>query len=317
MRIVFVGSAHPSFDRGWNTEHVRAALDEMGVENELVLLDEPTGLASHLAGGNDTIAWPVVYSIDKSGRSSLQSLLEEMGVPFIGPGGAACRYFRKLSFKEKLLKEGLPTPGYSVLDRTNLDNWSEFPAMIKADSSCNSWGVEMVRDRGELRERFEQFRDGDEAGVFIEARKGKAEYTVAYLPAFGAVPSVVAPMKMTITDSSAEFIDRQVKADDRSLAFDIPDSSTDRNLVLLTQQVVDFLELDGHCRLDIVQGDDDSLYCTDLNLVPFMNWSQSAKSYFPRAMALRGGPSYDAVLERLFCHSLHRAEAGRAWESRS
>jgi D-alanine-D-alanine ligase len=123
---------------------------------------------------------------------TVQELLEILGVPFTGPGAAACaRCMDKVQAKDAIEEAGLPTPDWFAFNQTafrefgaadalgRLEETLGFPLVVKPSSGGSSLGVKFARSPDEVpqalvsafsyddRVVLERFVDGRELAVSI------------------------------------------------------------------------------------------------------------------------------------------------------
>ena len=89
---------------------------------------------------------------------TLQQLLEDRGLPYVGSGPAASRLaMDKTATKSRLLENGIPTPAWQIVQAHKIkDNWSPisgigFPCVIKPIADGSSVGCKICPDLASAR----------------------------------------------------------------------------------------------------------------------------------------------------------------------
>lgn len=168
------------------------------VENALVRLghtvlpiDVGADLVKRLGAEQPDVAFVAMHGVGGE-DGTVQELLEILGVPFTGPGAAACaRCMDKVQGKDAIELAGLPTPDWFAFNQTafrefgaadalgRLEETLGFPLVVKPSSGGSSLGVKFAGSPGEVpqalisafsyddRILLERFVDGRELAVSI------------------------------------------------------------------------------------------------------------------------------------------------------
>ncbi|WP_020669083.1 D-alanine--D-alanine ligase family protein [Amycolatopsis nigrescens] len=183
-----------------------AALREEGLAVEE--WDTDAGLLERLRSGSPDAAIVALHG-GEGENGSVQTVLEMLGVPFVGTSSQGCRRaWDKPTAKAVLEKAGFATPDWVVLPHSTfrelgaqgvLDAMVErlgLPLILKPDQGGSALGMQVVRDAAELPAAMvncfaygdtvlaERFVDGVEVAVAVVERDGAAEA----LPAVEIVP---------------------------------------------------------------------------------------------------------------------------------
>ncbi len=118
------------------------------------------------------------YGIQGQARyTHVPSILEMMGVPYVGSGPLAHSIaLDKVITKMVLVQHGIPTPGFAVLERDDFEAPKlPYPVIVKPKHEAVSFGIRVCQDESELREAaariFEMFGQAVLVEQFIEGRE--------------------------------------------------------------------------------------------------------------------------------------------------
>lgn len=197
----------------------------------------------------------------------IQEILEEMHIPYTGSSPRASYLaMDKVASKEIFLREGIPTPKFSVLNdnvsKQEFKNFS-FPAVIKPYFSGSSLGVSIVRSEEELEEALEKsFSLGDRVIVeeYIEGR----EFTVGILDEVPLGVVEIIPKKSNYFDFSTKYSDDKAEF--------IAPAQIDKDLYRQIQK----LALSAHqalgcrhfSRVDIILSKGNTPFILEVNSIP-------------------------------------------------
>jgi D-alanine-D-alanine ligase len=179
---------------------VEDALERLG--HEVVALDVGGDLVERLSSERPDVSFVAMHGVGGEDGTA-QELLEILGIPFTGPGAAACaRCMDKSLAKHAIREAGLPTPDWFAFSQTafrelgaadaleRLEPSLGFPLVVKPSRGGSSLGVKFAAAAGEvpqalvsafsyddrvLLERFASGRElavsvlGDEALPVVEA----------------------------------------------------------------------------------------------------------------------------------------------------
>ncbi|MBI4335866.1 MAG: D-alanine--D-alanine ligase [Candidatus Omnitrophica bacterium] len=180
----------PSNEREISLESGRAvhkALAEAGAET--VFLYIKNGLTrDELEGFNIDVAFIALHG--RFGEDgTVQSILEEAGIPYTGSGPAASRLaIDKIASREIFIKSGIDVPRSEVLDERGRDRGDfkmmaealGFPLVVKPQYEGSSIGISVVKESARLEKAIElAFNYGDRI-IVEEYIKGR-ELTVGIL----------------------------------------------------------------------------------------------------------------------------------------
>ena len=168
---------------------VEDALERLG--HELLALDVGADLVRRLSAERPDVAFVAMHGVGGEDGTA-QELLELLGIPFTGPGVAACaRCMDKVLAKHAIREAGLPTPDWFAFNQTafkelgaadalgRLEQGLGFPLVVKPSRGGSSLGVKFAAGPGEVpgalvaafsydeRVLLERFVDGRELAVSV------------------------------------------------------------------------------------------------------------------------------------------------------
>ena len=168
---------------------VEDALERLG--HEAVALDVGADLVKRLSAERPDVAFVAMHGVGGE-DGTVQELLEILGIPFTGPGAAACaRCMDKSLAKHAIREAGLPTPDWFAFNSTafrelgaadtleRLEQGLGFPLVVKPSRGGSSLGVRFAGAASEVpqalvsafsyddRVLLERFVDGREVAVSV------------------------------------------------------------------------------------------------------------------------------------------------------
>jgi D-alanine-D-alanine ligase len=168
---------------------VEDALERLG--HEALPIDVGPDLVKRLVGERPDVAFVAMHGVGGE-DGTVQELLEILGVPFTGPGAAACaRCMDKVQAKDAIDETGLATPAWFAFNQTafrefgaadalgRLEDTLGFPLVVKPSRGGSSLGIKFARSPAEVpqalvsafsyddRVLLESFVDGRELAVSI------------------------------------------------------------------------------------------------------------------------------------------------------
>lgn len=226
--------------------------------------------------------------IGEDGR--LQSLLDFMGIRYTGSGvQSSVVAMNKLMSKQMWLGMGLPTPKFSIIDKS-IDSDELLAslggsAIIKPAHEGSSIGMTIVKNSNELNEAYQTALKFDNC-VFAEQLLPGAEYTVAVLNG-----EVLPPIKLE-TDHVFYDYDAKYLADDtRYLCPCGLSKEKEDELKALSLWAFNSLQCQGWGRVDVMVDEAGEFSVLEVNTVPGM----TSHSLVPMA-AKAAGYSFDTLI---------------------
>lgn len=282
---------------------IASALREKGYQ--VVELDlDPKRFGQQLAESGAKVVFNAVHGLyGEDGR--LQTLLEIREMPYTGSGmlaSAVC--MDKAATKRYFRDAGIPTPKCLIIKRSdiNIENKIlknfDLPIVIKPSSQGSSLGVEIVKNKADLKEAIdgafkysdtilaEEFIVGKELTVGILERAGKP----MALPVIHIAPhSGVYDFHSKYTKGETDYI---VPAD-----FDAQTTLKVQEIAVAAYKI---LGCSGIARADMMLDEQGNAYVLELNTIPGM----TATSLVPKAAAAIGMSFADLCEEILLSASL-------------
>lgn len=214
---------------------------------------------------------------------AVQERLEVLGVPYTGSGPAASRLaFDKILSKQAMLSNGIPTPGYEVLQPGGRRQMP-LPAVVKPPRQGSSFGVHRVLREAEWDAALADAMAYNGAVVVEEYIPGR-ELTVGIVGG-QALPVV----EIRAPDSNYDYRAKYTQGVTEYLApAPLPEETAGRcqDLAVRTFQV---LGGRGFGRVDFRLRDDGALFALELNTIPGF----TETSLLPKAAAAAGLPFAD------------------------
>lgn len=168
---------------------VEDALERLG--HEVLPIDVGPDLVKRLSAERPDVAFVAMHGVGGE-DGTVQELLEILGIPFTGPGAAACaRCMDKVQAKDSIEEAGLPTPEWFAFNQTafrefgaadalgRLEQTLGFPLVVKPSRGGSSLGVKFAASPAEVpqalvsafsyddRVMLERFVDGRELAVSV------------------------------------------------------------------------------------------------------------------------------------------------------
>jgi D-alanine-D-alanine ligase len=208
MRVAVLKGGR-SLERGVSLRsgaRVEEALERLG--HQVLALDVGGDMVKRLGAERPDVAFVAMHGIGGEDGTA-QELLEILGIPFTGPGAAACaRCMDKVLAKHAMREAGLPTPDWFAFNQTAfrelgagdalgpIEQNLGFPLVVKPSRGGSSLGVKFAASAAEvpqalvaafsydervLLERFVEGRElavsvlGDEALPVVEAIPGEGD----------------------------------------------------------------------------------------------------------------------------------------------
>jgi len=228
-------------------------------------------------------------------------MLDLLGVPYFSPSlkvSAVC--FDKSYTKAILNQAGVLTPdsffvgkdkcSHHWIDSQILSKF-EYPVVVKAVSSGNSWGVTVVKESNVLDEAIDHALTYSNE-ILVEKLIEGQEFTV------GVIGDYVSPVALPSVQISYknDFFDYTAKYDTTKSFEACPASISDMLERKLRQTAVDAysaVKADSHARIDMMVDIDENVYVLDINSFPGLN----SASLFPKELIVAGS-SLDEFINR-------------------
>ncbi|MCF6174534.1 MAG: hypothetical protein L3J71_02075 [Victivallaceae bacterium] len=234
---------------------------------------------------DESIVLTLSEYVDDNRERFVSSILEELGIPFVGSGSdAVCNALLKEKAKAFFIKDGIPTPAFfMVASHEDINKCSlEFPVVLKPRSSGCSEGVSIAHNQNQFEKTAKDLLAEFKQPVMVEEYIGGIncrEYTVGVLNNDGnrvaIFSEIIIPEKngvklLTEKVKNNQETDRITEVNDSLIREKL------RSIALKTMQSVDGKDVG---RVDI-RYDGSNFYVLEINLFPGLG----DDSYLRRAL---------------------------------
>lgn len=287
---------------------VEDALERLG--HEVLAIDVGADLVKRLSAEEPDVAFVAMHGVGGEDGTA-QELLEILGIPFTGPGAAACaRCMDKVLAKHAMREAGIPTPDWFAFNETafrelgaadtlgRLEHSLGFPLVVKPSRGGSSLGVKFAASAGEIpqalvsafsydgRVLLERFVDGRELAVSVLGNEA--------LPVVEAIPA------------DGDRYDFEARYAIGRTHFVCPAELTDADRRAVTEAALDTyraLGCTGFARVDLILGADGP-WVLEANAIPGL----TDTSLLPQA-AEAAGMAFEQLVERIIDLALKPAVA--------
>jgi D-alanine-D-alanine ligase len=287
---------------------VEDALERLG--HEVLPIDAGGDLVKRLTAGRPDVAFVAMHGVGGE-DGTVQELLEILGIPFTGPGVAACaRCIDKVLAKGEMRDGGVPTPDWFAFNETafrelgaadalsELEERLGFPLVVKPSRGGSALGVKFAASWYEVPEALisafsydsrvllERFVDGRELAVSVVGGEP--------LPVVEAMPS------------DGDRYDFEARYEIGRTDFVCPaelDGSDSAAVTAVALGAYEALGCSGFCRVDLILGADGP-QVLEVNAVPGL----TDTSLLPQAAEARG-MTFEELVERILELALKPAAA--------
>lgn len=237
----------------------------------------------------------------------LQTILEEIGIPYTGSGPRASALAMDKTQSLKLFAQaGLGIPEYCVLDKmscrlASVGRAGKFPLVVKPATGGSSIGLSIVDNRRELKSAVDLAFTYDKRVIIEEYIEGR-EMTVGILEDKPLEPIEIKP--------KSRFFDYKAKYEYGQTEYIVPaklSSMTTRLLKETGLSAHTILGCSFFSRVDIMLRPDNKPFVLEVNTIPGF----TATSLLPKA-ALQKGISFLELIARICQHALNRKRSQRA-----
>ncbi len=283
---------------------VEDALQELG--HESIPIDVGHDLVARLRA-----EWPEVVFIALHGPGgedgTVQELLEILGLPYTGPGVAACALcMDKVAAKHEMRTADVPTPGWAAFNDTafrelgaadtleEIESRLGFPLVVKPASQGSSLGVEFASSRDEVPQALVAAFSYDERVLLERYVKGR-ELAVSVL---GAEPLPV----VEAIPRQEDFFNFEARYEIGRTEYVCPaDLGDDTAAVLqIASRTYETLGCSGFARVDLILADDGP-QVLEVNAIPGL----TDTSLFPMA-AEAAGIGFTELVDRILASARQR-----------
>ena len=225
----------------------------------------------------------------------LQSLLDEIGMPYTGEGAAGSRRaFDKIETKICFDRAGVPTSAWKIVGRGGNPDW-KIPCVIKAPRQGSSVGVHIIRSPDQIPAALDDcFQYGDR--ILVEEFFAGRELTV------GILGDQALPVVEIVPHDG--FYDYEHKYTKGASEYHVPANLTPEVAAAVQAAALAAcrsLALEVYSRADILLAPDGRLNVLEINTIPGM----TETSLLPKAAAV-AGLGFSALCEEIAGLSLAR-----------
>ena len=300
-----------SLERGVSLRSGARVEDALGrLGHEVLPLEADGDLVKRLIAGEPDVVFVAMHGMGGEDGTT-QELLEILGLPFTGPGVAACaRCIDKVLAKHELRSAGVPTPDWFAFNETafrelgaadalgGLEERLGFPLVIKPSRGGSALGVKFAENWFDVPEALisafsyddrvllERFVDGRELAVSVLGNEP--------LPIVEAIPN------------SGDSYDFEARYEIGRTSFVCPAGLDPEQAATVTETALaayEALGCSGFSRVDLILADDGP-QVLEVNAIPGL----TDTSLLPQA-AEASGMSFEQLVERILELALAPANA--------
>ena len=277
---------------------VEDALDALG--HQVLSVDVGADLVTRLREERPDVAFIALHGPGGE-DGTVQELLEILGIPYTGPGVAACALcMDKVASKHVIRKAGLPTPDWAAFNATafrelgaadtleEIEGQLGFPLVVKPASQGSSLGVKFASGREEVPQALVAAFSYDDR-VLLERYVEGRELAVGIL-GDETLPIVEAiPRDSDRFDFEARY---EIGRTDYACPADLPADET-AAVQDAAMRTYETLGCEGFARVDLMLGSDGP-QVLEVNAIPGL----TDTSLFPMA-AEAAGLSFEQLVDRI------------------
>jgi D-alanine-D-alanine ligase len=277
---------------------VEDALERLG--HEVLPLEADGELVKRLAAAKPDVAFVALHGLGGEDGTA-QELLEILGIPFTGPGIAACtRCIDKVLAKHELRSAGIPTPDWFAFNETafrelgaadalgDLEQRLGFPLVVKPSRGGSALGVKFAASWYEVPEALVSAFSYDDRVLlerFVEGRE----------LAVGVLGGEPLPIVEAIPREGDSY-DFEARYEIGRTSFVCPAKLDDGKAAAVVEQALaayEALGCSGFSRVDLILGEEGP-QVLEVNAIPGL----TETSLLPQA-AEAAGMSFERLVERI------------------
>lgn len=203
-------------------------------------------------------------------NGQLQAALDMLGIKYTGAGylGSALAMDKGVT-KAVFLHSGVPTPmsklyKKNALTNGELDNWTDFPCVVKPCSAGSSVGVSIVESKDDFEKAMKDaFRY--EGKVLVEQYIKGREFSIGVL-GNKALPVIEIIPKTGFYD----YVNKYQAGNTEEICPAVLDEETTAYLQREACHAFEELHLESYARIDFLLDDKGDIYCLEANTLPGM-----------------------------------------------
>ena len=218
---------------------------------------------------------------------TVQGMLEILGIPYTGSDTISSAVCIDKDFTKRIVQSlGIKTPKWEVISsEEDLENlrWVSFPAVLKPAREGSSIGLEIIKDKKELKEKAKELLKRTEKLIVEEFIEGR-DLTVGFLKG-KVLPVIEVKPKKGIYDYESKY----TKGKTEYVFLD--DETLEKKLQEISEKIYKTLNLKDFARIDYRVDEKGEIYFLEVNTIPGM----TELSLLPMA-AKKVGIDFDGLI---------------------
>lgn len=262
-------------------EKVAAALEKGGhnvrtIEGNMRVIDELQQFMPRVMRGERTgMVFNMAYGIQGQSRyTHIPSLLEMVGVPYVGSGpGAHALALDKVMSKIVFLRHGLPTPAFWLFSRPDEDLTDvRYPCIVKPKMEAVSFGLRRVSSEEELREAIAVITSEFQQPALVEEFIPGREFAVALLGNGSTLQTLpIVEINLGGDPNAVQFVDEKTQHPlEKICPPDLP-PETYEEICRLSRGAFDALGLFDFARVDFRMDPQGQFHILEINSMASLN----------------------------------------------
>lgn len=248
----------------------------------------------------------------ESRESHIPSILEMLGIPYVGPNVLTTAICLNKGWTKKLLTyHGIQTPTFHIvasLDEARATDF-RFPVILKPNEEGSSVGVNednVVRNTAQLEKKLTTMLDEYEQPILAEQFIEGREFSTGILGSNKGEPEVLPILEVDFTrmPQAQGVLGQRAKtiydALDHYVCPAEVDDITKAELERISLEVCKHLDVRDFARIDFRMNDNAEVFFLEINPLPGMDFDPEEQdiSFYPY-MAMQAGYTYDDLIRRL------------------
>jgi len=223
----------------------------------------------------------------------------------------------KIWAKEALMKEGIKTAPYMVVDKNNFPSEAQidmgYPLFVKPQDAANGNGIDensLVHNYKEFRLKADQLFQKYGARIIAEKYLSGREFTVAVIEDASKHKYCVSPIEIIAPTKQygVQILGEKERKCHVAELKRVEDEVLRKKLVKIALHCFKALDARDFAKIDIRQDENNICNFLEVNLVPGMT---EGSSYFLKAFEIDKGIGYTEVIHLMIKNAMNRALADR------
>ncbi len=273
--------------QGWGdletTRNMCKAIEESGKEAEILYVNNMEELERGLKTLRFDIVWSALYHVSENGEyvglassdtSWIGDILNERGIPFIGPGAQTMKDLINKSATTNILRNAnIPVPEQHVVNEGEEIYVDKFPMIVKPCFESESTGIceeSVVCSQQELIKRLNYIHNTFRQPALVEEYLPGREFTVAVLK--NGSNREILPVENIIERNAYEnypLVTVELKVKDL-ISFSVPKVNYNESIAL-ANDAAEVLCCYDHIRIDMREDVTGKLKIIEVNGIPGLN----------------------------------------------